>query len=220
MNKEKRFIVYIHRLKTDGRVYVGQTNSSIKERAGSDGHRYKNCTKFWNAIQFYGWDAFDHIVVKDNLTLEEANVLEDELILQYNSIENGFNINRGGRNHIWTEEQRKIMSERNTGEKNPNWGKPRSEETKRKIGAANAISQLGHHHTEETKAKMRQAHIKDIPIRCLETGAEYSCPSEAALAIGKTSRSGGHITEVCQGKRKTAYGFHWEYINKESMEEE
>jgi hypothetical protein len=60
------------------------------------------------------------------LTLEEANELEKQLIDKYNSIENGFNIMLGGRNHLWTEEQKKIMSERNLGEKNPNYGKPRS----------------------------------------------------------------------------------------------
>lgn len=45
-------------------------------------------------------------IIADNLTLEEANTLEDELILKYNSIEEGFNLNRGGRNRLWTEEQR------------------------------------------------------------------------------------------------------------------
>lgn len=54
MNKNNRFCVYIHRLREDGRVYVGQTNSTLKERSGSNGHRYKKCTKFFNAIQKYG----------------------------------------------------------------------------------------------------------------------------------------------------------------------
>ena len=210
-----KFLVYIHRLKSDGRVYVGQTKDSLRRRSGSDGSRYKHCPKFWNAIQRYGWDAFEHIIVKDNLSLEQANELEDQLIVQYNSIENGFNINRGGRNHIWTEKQRKIMSERNKGEKNPNYGKPRSEETKRKIGKANAMSQLGHQHSEETKQKMSLAHRKNIPILCAETGIVYSCPSAAAIGIGKTASAASHISEVCKGKRKTAYNFHWEYFNKE-----
>lgn len=208
----KNFTIYKYTLKLDGRVYIGQTNVTLKERAGSNGYRYKKCPKFWYAIQKYGWENFDAEIIATNLTLDEANKLEDELILKYDSINNGFNINRGGRNHVWTEEQRKIMSERNMGEKNPNYGKPRSEETKKKIGAANKISQLGHHHTEETKQKMSQAHKKNIPILCVETGIIYSCPADAARSIGK--KAGGHITEVCQGKRNTAYGYHWKYINK------
>ena len=94
-------------------------------------------------------------------------------------------------------------------------GKKLSEETKRKIGTANAISQIGNKHTEQTKEKMRKSHQKDIPILCVETNIIYSCPSAAALGLGKKSSAAGHITEVCQNKRKTAYGFHWKYYKGE-----
>lgn len=215
---EATFTVYLHKLKQDGRVYVGQTNSSMKERAGSSGHKYKGCPKFWHAIQKYGWDAFEHILVKDKLTIDEANKLEDDLILKYNSIENGFNINRGGRNHTWTDEQRKTMSERNIGEKNPNYGKPRSEETKKRIGAANAISQLGKHHSEEVKKKMSMAHRKKEPILCVETGKIYNDAVEAAEAIGKKASAANHIREVCTGKRLSAYSYTWKYLDKDKGE--
>ena len=43
-----------------------------------------------------------------------------------------------------------------TGEKNPNFGKPRSEETKRKISEA----QKGRKFTPEHREKLRQAHLK------------------------------------------------------------
>ena len=208
------FIVYIHRLKTDGRVYVGQTRGSLKQRAGSNGHRYKHCPKFYNAIQKYGWDSFEHIVVATGLTIDEANQLEDKLIKEYNSINNGFNINLGGRNHTYTEEQRKAMSERMKGSKNLNFGKPRSEETKRKIGETVSKALLEKTHSEETKEKIRKSHQKDIPIICIETGKIYSCPSEASWDVHQT-RVGGHITEVCKGIRKTAFGFHWKYYLEE-----
>ena len=92
MQSKNNFLVYIHRLKSDGRVYVGQTNGSLKTRAGSNGHRYKSCTKFWNAIQKYGWDNFDHIIIKDNLSLDEANKLEQYYIKLYKS-NNSINYN-------------------------------------------------------------------------------------------------------------------------------
>lgn len=219
-NKENRvFIVYMHRLRIDGRVYIGQTCNSLSERSGNQGHRYKNCPKFYNAIQKYGWDAFDHIVLYDNLSLQEANKKEAALIKQYNSIENGFNIAQGGRNHTWSEQDRQKMRERNLGEKNPNWGKPRSEATKAKIGLANTVSQKGRHHSEQTKQKMSSNHKKYQPIICIETGKRYNYMVDAALDVGKTKQA-GHIKEVCQGRRKTAFGYHWQYIKGENENEQ
>lgn len=216
----KTFIVYKYTLKGTDKVYIGQTCMTIAQRAGSQGHRYKNCTKFYNAIQEFGWDNFECEILAENLTLEEANKLEDEYILKYNSIENGFNKNRGGWNHLWTEGQRQQMRERNLGEKNPNYGKPRSEETKKKIGEANKIALLGRKHTQEELEKMSQSHKKYIPILCIETGIVYNCPSDAAIGVGKSSKAGGHITEVCQGKRNTAYGYHWQYLEKDKIKGE
>lgn len=199
-------------------MYVGQTCSTLAKRSGANGYHYKNCTKFYNAILFYGWDAFEHIIVAEHLTLEEANKLEHELIIKYDSINNGFNLVDGGRNHLWSEEYKKIMSERNKGEKNPNYGKSHSELTKLRIGKANSIALKGKKHSEETKQKMSDAHKKYIPILCIETQQIYNCPSEASLAVANTKNS-GHITEVCKGKRKTAFGYHWKYLDKDNSEE-
>ena len=110
------------------------------------------------------------------------------------------------------------MIKRNLGKKNPNYGKPRSEETKKKIGEANKIALLGRKHTQEELEKMSQSHKKDIPILCIETGIVYNCPSDAAIGIGKKPNAAGHITEVCQGKRQTAYQYHWKYLEKDEKE--
>lgn len=211
----KSFKVYKYTLKNTDKSYIGQTSMTLSARAGSNGCRYKGCVKFYNAIQKHGWDNFECEILKDNLTLEEANQFEIWAIQHYNSINNGYNISKGGWSYERTEEQRKAASERMKGSKNPNYGKPRSEETKRKIGEANKISQLGNKHSEETKKKMSQSHKIYKPIKCIETGLIYNCPSDAAVGIGKKSSASGHITEVCQGKRKTAYGYHWIYLEEE-----
>ena len=45
----------------------------------------------------------------------------------------------------------------------------------------------------------------------------YGSALEAAKALGKiTSTSKGatsHISDVCRGKRKTAYGYIWRFVN-------
>lgn len=81
-----------------GKSYIGQTNQSIAARSGSRGQQYHASTKFYNAIQKYGFDWFkQHCeILADDLKKEEANFLEKKYIRQYDSIENGYNIQSGG----------------------------------------------------------------------------------------------------------------------------
>lgn len=47
------------------------------------------------------------------------------------------------------------------------------------------------------------------PIRCVETGVVYESISAAARALyGDISL----IWRALNGRRKTAYGYHWEYV--------
>jgi hypothetical protein len=66
------------------------------------------------------------------------------------------NLTNGGdgvSGYKWTEEQRKTFIETRTGKNHPNYGKPRSEETRRKISEANK----GKKHTEEHRRKNSEA---------------------------------------------------------------
>lgn len=49
-----------------------------------------------NAINKYGWENFEHIILATGLTFEEANLKEKEYIEKFNSINNGYNIQSGG----------------------------------------------------------------------------------------------------------------------------
>ena len=77
MNKNGVFCVYIHKNKTNGCVYVGLTSMKPEDR-WRNGCSYTHNQKFSNAIKKYGWDGFEHIIVKDGLTSEEASALEVE----------------------------------------------------------------------------------------------------------------------------------------------
>ena len=48
------------------------------------------------------------------------------------------------------------------------------------------------------------------PIKCVETGIIYSSAHEASRQTGINQ---GHISLCCNGKRQTAGGFHWEFVN-------
>lgn len=70
----------------------------MKDRYGKDGYQYHQCTHFWRAIQKYGWDNFEHIVLIEDLSKEMANIIESELIKKYNTTNAryGYNTTLGG----------------------------------------------------------------------------------------------------------------------------
>lgn len=46
--------------------------NNIKVRWRNNGINYKACILFYRAIQKYGWDNFEHIILNDNLSKTEA----------------------------------------------------------------------------------------------------------------------------------------------------
>jgi group I intron endonuclease len=101
--EENNYSVYIHINKINGKVYIGKTNN-VSRRWRCGGVEYKpnkdenQNRPFWNAIQKYGWDGFEHIVLCNNLDDIEASNKEIELIKEYNAIDKryGYNISIGG----------------------------------------------------------------------------------------------------------------------------
>ena len=75
----ENYKIYVHINKINGKIYIGQTGQeNVKDRWDS-GWGYKQCVAFNNAINKYGWNNFQHIVLIDRLTLEMANIIEEEL---------------------------------------------------------------------------------------------------------------------------------------------
>ena len=152
------YCVYLHVNKIDGKKYVGQT-CQIPERRWKEGKGYKGCVHFFNAIIKYGWDNFDHEIVYDSLTKEEADYFEDLMINSLNTTDYnyGYNIKNGGSIGKHSEETKRKISEANKGK--PTWNKgiktgSCSEETRRKLSE----SQKGKKFSEEHKRKMSEAH--------------------------------------------------------------
>ena len=94
------YTIYMHRNKINGKVYIGQTCQKPSYRWKRNGKGYETCEIMWKAIQKYGWNNFEHIILKSNLTLEEANFYEEYYIKKFNSTNKqfGYNIRKGGKN--------------------------------------------------------------------------------------------------------------------------
>jgi predicted transcriptional regulator len=194
-----------------------------------------------NAINKWGWENVKHEILFANLSKEDAEIKEKKLIYLYKSndpmfgynIQNGGNVNKHseetkrkmseaqkGENHYLygkhlPEETKRKMSEARKGENHHLYGKHHSEETKRKISEARKGENhhlYGKHHSEETKRKISEACKKNAntrkkPVRCIETGIIYESITEAKEKTGI-----GSVHSVCKGYRKTAGGYHWEYV--------
>jgi group I intron endonuclease len=217
----KKYLVYKHTNKVNGLVYIGITSQRPKAR-WNNGKGYKpekdengneRESYFWNAINKYGWDGFDHLILVRGLTKEEAEWLEIQLIAAYDSTDRskGYNFSKGGggtNGCHHTEEAKKKMSDKKKGIKY-------SEESKQKM----SNSHKGLKHSEETKRKISVNHAdakgennpmygklgKDCPnskkIICTTTGQVYYGMAEAERTTGVRQTN---ISKVCRGIRKSA----------------
>lgn len=107
-----------------------------------------------------------------------------------------------------TKEERKIMSERRKGFTYSEVSKKKmSESAKKRVeNFGNIFRDNKEKHKEIIKLATEAKYKK---VRCLETGEIFPNIITAREKYGKNL----HITDCCKGKRKTAGGFHWEYIN-------
>ena len=81
---------------SNGKIYIGITNMSVNRRWRNNGEGYKG-QFVYRAIKKYGWENVKHEVLFENLTQQEAEQKEIELIAFYksNQIEFGYNLAKG-----------------------------------------------------------------------------------------------------------------------------
>ena len=139
--------VYKHTF-PNNKIYIGITNISTERRWRKDGSGYKE-QFVYRAILKYGWENVKHEILFENLTKEQAELKEIELIKFYKSNQRdfGYNLANGGNcTGTHSEESRRKMSISRkgllAGEKNPMWHKVVSVETRKKISEANKGKKL------------------------------------------------------------------------------
>jgi group I intron endonuclease len=110
-----RFTVYKHTT-PNGKVYIGITSRKPEYR-WNYGKGYKHNEYFYRAINKYGWDNIKHEILFTNLTKEQAEAKEIELIKHYDSTNRfkGYNIKSGGDTCEASEETRLKMSKAQKG---------------------------------------------------------------------------------------------------------
>lgn len=155
---DKKWCVYMHINKINNKKYIGVTSQPVEERWGENGLKYKRNPAFYSAICKYTWDGFEHKIVEDELTEEDAKRMEIDLIAlyktncrRYKNPKYGYNLTDGGDGMSGcfpSEETRQKLRECRLGTK-------LSKETREKISKANK----GHICTDETRKKLSESKL-------------------------------------------------------------
>ena len=173
------------------------------------GWGYKNNLRMWNDIQNSDWNTdWVHEIIGKFEDKQEALNVEEMFIRLFNSTNEGYNISSYGSGHYErTEEQKRKMSEANT-------GKHHSEESKKKISEALSGEKAywyEKHFSEEHKKKISESMGVNGILQFSKNGefiAEYPSTKEAERQTGCYQ---SHICKCCKGRLKTCGGYIWRY---------
>ena len=193
------YVLYEHRNKINGKRYIGITNNTTKRWYGKGKH-YNGCPYFFEAIQKYGWDAFEHNILARNLTRKEASELEKHYIKMFKTRDKafGYNLAEGGTS-------------------NPTMlGKHHSEETREKISNSNR-GKVKTDEWRQARSKWMSENFvgsrnpKSKAVRCINTGEVFESQCIAAQAKGVLQAK---ISKCCTGQATHTHGLRWEYAYK------
>lgn len=230
--------------------YIGQTRNSLCRRLNdhrSEARRGDVNMILYNAMRKYGPEMFtiEDIEVIDCQTRDELSAKLNEREKFYiGTLEPPYNTAPGGLGHTgvaWTEERRIKFKELMTGPNNPNYGKPLSDETKRKL----SDSLKGRTISDETRRKTSLT-MKGVPKSkemCQKLSASMKgkamprgAASKKAIVVDQFDKNGNFIktfgsiieaakeagchssgiTLCCKGKLSTSGGFVWKYSDQTS----
>ena len=187
--------LYVH-ISPNNKMYIGITSKAISQRWYGNGSGYATQQLFWRAIQKYGWNNFQHIILFDNLSKEVACECEKYLINKYqtNNPKFGYNVSSGGEfSHTGcklTDEQRAKLSKAHK-------GLPLTDSQIEHIKRLHE-SWRGHHHTDEVKQKISiknkgRKRSEETRKRISEAGKGRPSP-----------RKGVHLSEETKEKLRQA----------------
>lgn len=223
---ERLYTLYVH-ITPNNKKYFGITSRDVNVRWG-EGEGYKNNKHFWQAIQKYGWDNIQHIIIMDNLSESWALHLEELYICMYNTtdINKGYNHAIGGPwggyGYKWhqSDELKKHLSELKKGIKFTDEHKQALSDAwiKRKergdivwnkglklkdTGMIDNFIEAGKQNAIKQRRPVYKISLDGTIVD------EYESVKAAAKAQGCNNTCAIHA--VLKGKAEFAYGYRWKY---------
>ena len=202
------------------KVYIGITRQDTARR-WKNGKGYERYTIVRRAIDLYGWDNIKKEHIYTNLTKQDAERIEINLIALYksNDIDYGYNIlpggnlsrknvevrketreklSKAGMGHSVSDETKRRIGLKNSGENSSCYGKKLSAEHIAKIVATTVLN-------GKRKRKIVQIdkHTNEV-IKVWDSGVDFE---------RETGLCRKHIPSACRGQRETTMGFKWRYAD-------
>lgn len=220
MLEDTCYFVYKHENKINGKCYIGITCQSNPKKRWQNGLGYKS-QFFYRAIEKYGWDNFDHIILNEKLSENQAKCQEMFWIKLYKSENISYNATDGGdgsRGIPMPETTREALRKANTGRvcseetkkkiSESEKGKRCSEENKQLYRALYTGKKLSEEHKEKIRLHNKQS--KAVILLDLETGEEkeFSSARQASLWLGLDESAVGHAIRdnyLLKNKKYKAY---------------
>ena len=206
---------YIYKITNNlnGKVYIGKTNFTIEKRWKE---HCQDCQKdclnkrpLYSAMKKYGIENFFIEEVEQLETPQQAEEREKYWIEYYGSFKYGYNATKGGDGKSYADYEL-IYALWNEG-KNIKEIQEITNYDCLTISCALSINKIT---AEEKKRRGRiciQKPVAKLDKNTLQILKVYASVEEAYRDLNK--QTSGHIADVCRGKRQTAYGFRWKYLN-------
>lgn len=204
MGETSNWKVYVHMNKLNQKRYVGITSKPNAKQRWRNGSGYKENTHFYSAIEKYGWDNFEHIVLFCNMSEQEAKEMEKFLIKLWDTQNNqcGYNMTSGGDGtpncHPSAETRAKLSKAR--------MRENLSEETLQR----RSDGLRGRKFSDEHKRKIGDGNSKPVDMLAKD-GALLRHFKSAHDAEQELNISHSHISQCCHNQRNTAGGYRWQF---------
>lgn len=187
----------------EGKRYIGMTMQKAEYR-WKKGKGYITNIPFYTDIQKFGWERFEKMIIRDGLTKEDAEKLEQYYIKVYNTQnpEFGYNVEMGGVPECLAESTKKKISKSHK-------GLYRDETYRRHISEAKIGEKNGMYgkHGAEHPTSRAVIGISESEILSFES------ISDASRSLNLSKNAFKNISACCMGKRRTAYGYKWGYAD-------
>lgn len=195
------------------KVYVGKTLKTAEERWKEHCYDYKRkcCEKrpLYSAMKKYGIENFICETIEE-CTVDVINDREMYWIEYYNSFRYGYNATRGGDGKSYVDYDLicQLYKDGNTMTKIKQMTGHDFDTISKALKNNNIPTKSG----AEMLVEMKRKSVVMIDKDTDEILQVFMSMTDAAQWLGISKD--GHISQVCKGKRKTAYGYKWQYADE------